>query len=81
MANYTQKQRSTIEFLVNRGKAVFKKLQATSNEYDKERIQEEIDYIRGELDDALNAESRYYLCLRMARLYLEKAEEIRNKWH
>lgn len=80
MAKYTSKQKSTIEFLINRGKAVHKKLEKSDNEFDKERNQAELDYIKSELSDALNAEARMNAHLRLAKEHLDKAEEIYTEW-
>lgn len=80
MARYTQKQKNTIEYLINRGKAVFKRLEASENEFDRERNKAELDYIKGQLSDALNAEARMNAHLRLAKEHLDKAEEIYTEW-
>ena len=77
---YTTKQKSTIEFLINRGTSIHKQLMASRTEFDRERFQNELDYVKGELNDALNAEARYKAHLRLAKEHLDKAEEIYTEW-
>ena len=74
--SYTPKQKSEIEYLISRGKAVFRQKEEATNEYDKERLQGDIDYIRKELNDALNAEAMYRAHLRVAQEHIKAAEEL-----
>lgn len=80
MAIYTGKQKSTIEYLIARGKAIHKHLKSADNDYDTERYQSELDYIKGELNEALNAEAMFRAHLRVAKEHIEAAEAIRDKW-
>lgn len=78
--SYTPKQKSEIEYLISRGKAVFRQKEEATNEFDKERLQGDIDYIRKELNDALNAEAMYRAHLRVAEEHIKAAEKLLNKW-
>ena len=77
---YTPRQKSEIEYLISRGKAVFRQKEEATNEYDKERLQGDIDYIRKELNDALNAEAMFRAHLRVAEEHIKAAEELLKKW-
>lgn len=77
---YTEKQKNTIEYLVERGKGIYKRLKSAKNDYDRERYQNELDYVKKELDDALNAEARYRAHLRVAEEHIRAAEAIRDEW-
>lgn len=78
--SYTPKQKSEIEYLISRGKAVFRQKEEATNEYDKERLQGDIDYIRKELNDALNAEAMFRAHLRVAEEHIKAAGELLKKW-
>lgn len=78
--SYTPRQKSEIEYLINRGKAIHKQIEDATSDYDKERLQNDIDYIRGELNDALNAEAMFRAHLRIAKEHVEEAEKLYAKW-
>lgn len=78
--SYTPRQKSEIEYLINRGKAIHKQIEDATSDYDKERLQNDIDYIRGELNDALNAEAMFRAHIRVAKEHIEEAEKIYAKW-
>ena len=78
---YTSEQKSTIEYLINRGKSVFKRLQSCENEAENEKLHEELKGIKVELNEALNAEAIFRTHLRLAQEHLDEAEKILKKWH
>lgn len=77
---FTSRQKAEIEYLVNRGKAIFRQKEEATAEYDKERLQNDLDYVRGELHDAINAEAMYRAHLRVAWEHIKAAEAILKKW-
>lgn len=77
---YTAEQKSTIEYLINRGKAIHKQMESATTDYDKERFQSDLDYIKSELNDALNAEAMFRAHLRIAKEHLAEAEAILHKY-
>jgi len=80
MANYTPKQRSEIEYLIERGKKIYKKLTNKKNAGESEKLNDELNNIKMQLNEALNAEAMYYEHLKAAKYHLDTAEEIKNKW-
>jgi hypothetical protein len=80
MAQYTEEQKSTIEYLINRGKSVHKQLENSKSNEDKEKLQNELNGIKMELNDALNAEAMFRAHLKMAKEHLNDAEAIYQKW-
>ena len=77
---YTNAQKSTIEYLINRGKAIHKRLTNSKDSVETERLQSELNYIKLELNEALNAEAMYKAHLRLAKEHLEEAEAIYKEW-
>ena len=77
---YTSEQKSTIEYLINRGKAVFKQMKSC-NDAEGEKLQNELNGIKAELNEALNAEAMFRTHLRIAQEHIEEAEAILYKWH
>lgn len=77
---FTPRQKAEIEYLINRGKAIHRQKEEAIADYDKERLQNDIDYVRGELHDALNAEAMYRAHLRVAEEHIAEAERIYAKW-
>lgn len=81
MAQYTEEQRSTIEYLINRGKSVHKQMQKCDNNNEEaEKLQNELNNIKLELNDALNAEAMFRAHLKVAKEHLNDAEAIYQKW-
>lgn len=80
MAQYTEEQKSTIEYLINRGKSVHKQLENSKSNEDKEKLQNELNGIKMELNDALNAEAMFRAHLKVAKEHLNDAEAIYQKW-
>ena len=80
MAQYTEEQKSTIEYLINRGKAVHKQLQKSNSNEETEKLQSELNDIKVELNDALNAEAMFRAHLKVAKEHLNDAEAIYQKW-
>lgn len=78
---YTTEQKSEIEYLINRGKAIHKQMESATTDYDRERLQSDLDYIKSELKGAMNAESMFREHLRIAQEHLDEAEKIFQKWH
>lgn len=78
---YTEKQKNTIEYLIERGKGIYRRLKTSKNEYDRERYQNELDYVKKELSDALNAEAKYRAHLRLADEHIKAAEAIKAEWN
>lgn len=77
---YTEKQKSTIEYLVNRGKSVRRQITESTDTFERERLQDELNYIRAELNLVMNAEARFKEYLKIAHFYISKAEEIDKEW-
>lgn len=77
---YTEEQKSTIEYLINRGKSVHRQITESADAFERERLQDELNYIKAELSDVMNAEARFNECIKMAHEYIDKAEAIRKKW-
>lgn len=77
---YTAEQKSTIEYLINRGKAVHKKMEKSTDDEESEKLQSELNRIKIELDDALNAEAKFRAHLKVAKEHIEEAESILHKW-
>jgi hypothetical protein len=80
MANYTPKQRSEIEYLIERGKKIYKKLTNKKNAGESEKLNDELNNIKMQLNEALNAEAMYRAHLRAAEEHIKAAEGIRAKW-
>lgn len=80
MAQYTEEQKSTIEYLINRGKSVHKQMQKCENNEEAEKLQNELNDIKVELNDALNAEAMFRAHLKVAKEHLNDAEAIYQKW-
>lgn len=80
MAQYTEEQKSTIEYLINRGKAVHKQLQKSNSNEETEKLQSELNDIKVELNDALNAEAMFRAHIKAAKEHLNDAEAIYQKW-
>ena len=80
MAKYTEEQKSTIEYLINRGKAVFKKMESCDDASESEKLQKELNSIKVELNETLNAEAMFRAHLKVAKEHLEEAETLVNKW-
>ena len=77
---YTAEQKSTIEYLINRGKAVHKKMEKSTDAEESEKLQSELNRIKVELDDALNAEAKFRAHIKVAKEHIEEAESILRKW-
>lgn len=80
MANYTPKQRSEIEYLIERGKKIHKKLTNRKNAGESEKLNNELNNVKMQLNEALNAEAMYKAHLRAAEEHIKAAEMIRTKW-
>lgn len=80
MANYTPKQRSEIEYLIERGKRIYKNLMHRKDDEDAEKLNNELNTVKMQLNEALNAEAMYRAHLRVAKEHIEAAEAIRDKW-
>lgn len=77
---FTPRQKAEIEYLINRGKAIFRQKEEATAEYDKERLQNDIDYVKSELHDALNAEAMFKAHLRVAEEHIKAAEALYDKY-
>lgn len=77
---YTEEQKSTIEYLVGRGKSIHRRITESTDKFERERLQDELNYVKAELNDVMNAEARFNACLKLADKYIDKAEAIRKKW-
>ena len=80
MANYTPRQKSEIEYLINKGKAVYKRLTNKKNMAESEKLNNELNQIKMQLNEALNAEAMYRAHLRAADEHIKAAEALRDKW-
>lgn len=81
MSKYTAEQRSTIEYLINRGTAVYKQMQDTvEGSETSEKLQNELNNIRLQLKEAVNAEAMFRAHLRVAETHISAAEGIYRKW-
>lgn len=77
---FTPRQKAEIEYLINRGKAIFRQKEEATTDYDKERLQNDLDYTREDLHIALNAEAMYRAHLQVAKEHMDAAEELYNKY-
>ena len=77
---YTEEQKHTIQYLINRGKAVHKNLEASTNPTESEKLQSELNNIKLELNDTLNAEAMFRAHLKVAKEHLDAADELLKKW-
>ena len=77
---FTPRQRAEIEYLINRGKAIHKQIEEATTDFDKERLKNDLDYIKEELHEALNAEPMYRAHLRVAEEHIKAAEELHKKY-
>lgn len=77
---YTEEQKSTIQYLINRGKAVHKNLEACEDASESEKLQSELNNIKIELNDALNAEAMFRAHLKVAQEHLDMAQALIDKW-
>lgn len=80
MANYTPKQRSEIEYLIEKGKRIYKKLTNKKHAGETEKLNDELNSIKLQLNEALNAEAMFKAHLKVAKEHLDAAEEIKEKW-
>ena len=80
MAKYTARQKSEIEYLIARGKRIYKNLMHRKNDAEGEKLNEELNTIKLQLNEAINAEAIYRAHLRAAEEHIKAAEEIREKW-
>lgn len=80
MAKYTAEQRSTIEYLINRGKSVYKQMENCEDGIEREKLQSDLNSIKLELKEALNAEAMFRAHLKVAQEHIEAAEAIYKKW-
>lgn len=77
---YTPEQRSEIDYLINRGKRVHKRINQPDQTEDKMALQRELDIIRGDLQDVLNARLDFNDHIEAATRHIEEAEELKRKW-
>ena len=77
---YTEEQKSTIQYLINRGKAVHKNLEACEDASESEKLQSELNNIKLELNDALNAEAMFRAHLKVAQEHIDAAQELLDRW-
>lgn len=80
MANYTPRQKSEIEYLIERGKRIYKNLVHKKDDAEGEKLNEELNTIKLQLNEALNAEAMYRAHLRVAEEHIKAAEQIRERW-
>lgn len=78
---YTAEQTSTIEYLVNRGKAVHKRMDSVTDAAESEKLSAELNDIKLELNKALNAEAMFRAHLKVAEDHLKEAEAIYRTYH
>ena len=77
---YTPMQKAEIEYLVRRGTAVHKRREACTDDAEREKLTAELNSIRVELNNALNAEAMYRAHLRVADEHIKAAEALHNKY-
>lgn len=78
---YTTEQTSTIEYLINRGKAVHKRMDMVTDASEAEKLSAELNDIKLELNKAINAEAMYRAHLRAAEDHIKEAEAIYEEYH
>ena len=78
---YTTEQTSTIEYLINRGKAVQKRIDAVTDASEAEKFSAELNDIKLELNKAINAEAMFKAHLRAAEDHIKEAEAIYEEYH
>lgn len=82
---YTAEQISTIEYQINRGKALHKKIEDMKlgdiyNEEEIDKLSHDLDEIKAELKEALNAKYIFEAHLAAAWKHIHAAEEIGKKY-
>ena len=77
---YTPLQKAEIEYLIRRGTAVHKRKEACTDDAEREKLTAELNSIRVELNNALNAEAMYRAHLRVADEHIKAAEALHNKY-
>lgn len=83
--DYTDEQRSTIDYLINRGKAVHKRIEDIKklgifDEGELAKLDAELESVKKELNDVLNAKVIFERHLEAARLHIEEAEKLKELW-
>ena len=76
---YTEKQLSTIEYLINRGKMIHKRLESPIFE-DKKKLEEDLQAVKRDLKTVLNAEAMFKEHIKIAEEHIAMAEALRDKW-
>lgn len=82
-SNYTNEQKITIEYLINRGKAINRRIEEIDdkdNSTDFPTLWNDLTRIKAELKDALNAKAIFEGHIEEARKHIEEAEAIKEKW-
>lgn len=77
---YTEEQKSTIQYLINRGKAVHKSLETCEDASESEKLQSELNNIKIKLNEALNAEAMFRAHIKVAQEHLDAAQELLDRW-
>ena len=81
MTKYTQRQKSEIEYLINRGKSIHKRMEETPQRDELySKLNDELNEVKIQLNDALNAEAMFKEHLRAAKEHLAAADAIKERW-
>ena len=77
---YTPEQASEINYLINRGTNIHKRMSISEKEDDKHKLEEEFKIIKGQLNDVLNAQAICDAHIRAAKEHIEAAEAIIERY-
>lgn len=77
---YTDEQKSTIEYLINRGKNIHRSINNADDESWAEYLKKDLAEVKNELHDVLNARLIYDEHIAKATKHIEEAEMLKKKW-
>ena len=80
--HYSDRQKSEIEYLLNRGKAINKKLDEMGDEYTEDfpALINSLTRVKYELREAIEAPAMLDYHIAKAKEHIEEAERIRERW-
>lgn len=84
-SDYTDEQRNTIDYLINRGKAIHKRIEEIKklgifDEDEIIKLDGELESVKKQLKSVLNAKVIFEKHLEMAKAHIEEAEKLSEMW-
>jgi len=80
MKHYTEQQKSEIEYLINKGKILYKRLMKKTNATEADRLNSELSNVKHQLKAALNAEALFNMHIAEAKKHIAEAERIKAQY-